>query len=341
MKNLSSKWLGAIVAAITAISVVVAAPASAEIVDQQYSSSDISNETYTSYYYDIDSIETGFSGDDPDQIYFWINFKTTITANQFVYGTKHPWAAILIHRSEPGTLGGNKDDIRIFTNSTEGYSGNYSIEANAYGNDYAGEARTSLASCSPETWTNLDTGAKWIGFSISKSCANIPDEFWVTGYVDPDDTNSIRDFDYGPDTAWYVDVSGSGNGGYDETYTEPQTIYFYQAPDILLTKKTTKVIAYADSGLDVYFESLTPKVCKSVNYTNSIKLLAVGTCKLSANQDGDDNYDPADTRYMSFKVVKAGTRIKPVPKVSPTPTAKATPRVTPKAPGTVGGKPKT
>lgn len=342
MKNLSSKWLGAIVAAITAISVVVAAPASAEIIDHIYSPTDDFNHPGISPYYDIDYIETALDSNDSDLIYFWIMFKQPITARQFVYGSKEPWAAISLFREEPIGVD-EKEDFQITTSSTEAYSGNYSITATAWGNQYSGDPMDELTGCNAETWTNLDTGAKWIGFSISRSCANIPDEFWLAGYTEADDNNTstVKDWDYAPSSPWYVDISGSGNGGYDETYTEPQTIYFYQAPDILLTKKTTKVTAYADSGLDVYFESLTPKVCKSVNYTNSIKLLAVGTCKLSANQDGDDNYDPADTRYMSFKVVKAGTRIKPVPKVSPTPTAKATPKVTPKAPGSVGGKPKT
>jgi hypothetical protein len=345
MKLFGSKSLSLILSVALSFGAILASPAQASITDQQYSSLDNFNEPSINPNYDIESIETGFDGDDPDQIYFWINFKSTITANQFVNGSKEPWAAILIFREKPASLGGDRDDIRISTSTSTGYSGNTAITARASGNDYAGETRYSLSSCSPETWTNLTNGAKWIGFSISRSCANIPDEFWVVGYTDPDDANSstFRDWDYGPSDAWYVDISGAGGGGGDDEdsyYTEPQTIYFYQSSDVLLTKKFTNVSAYSDADLDVYFTTLTPKVCQPVNYSARIKLISIGTCSLYANQDGDDYYDPADKVRMNFKVVKAGAKIKIAPKPTAKPTMKPTPKPTKKAPESIGGKPK-
>jgi len=345
LKRISTKSLGIGLSLALVLGVILALPARASISDQQYSPLDNFNEPSINPNYDIESIETGFDSDDPDKIYFWINFKSVIFANQFVNGAKDPWAAMLIFREKPASLGGDFDDIRISTNTTTGYSGNTAITARASGNDYAGETRYSLSSCDPETWTNIGTSAKWIGFSISRSCANIPDEFWVVGYTDPDDANSstFRDWDYGPSEAWYVDISGaSGGGGDDEDsyYTEPQTIYFYQSSDVLLTKKFTNVSAYSDADLDVYFTTLTPKVCQPVNYSARIKLISVGTCSLYANQDGDDYYDPADKVRMNFKVVKAGAKIKIAPKPTAKPTMKPTPKPTKKAPESIGGKSK-
>jgi hypothetical protein len=343
LKNRSSKSIIIGLTLALVFWVLFAPPARADISDQQYSPSDNFNEPSFNLNYDIDSIETGVESDDPDKLYFWINFKNAITASQFVHGVKEPWAAILIFREKPASLGGDFDDIRISTNTKTGYSGNTSIAARAEGNDYSGDSRSSLSNCSPQTWTNLGSAAKWIGFSISRSCANIPDEFWVVGYTDPDDSNAstLRDWDYGPSAAWYVDISGSGYDNGEESYsTEAQTIYFYQSSDVLLTKKFTNVSAYSDSDLDVYFTTLTPKVCQPVNYSARIKLISVGTCTLYANQDGDDYYDPADKVKMNFKVVKAGTKIKVAPKPSAKPTMKPTPKPTKKAPESIGGKPK-
>ena len=311
-----------------------------DIILHQYSGADYFNEASLNPNYDIVSIETGFNSDDYDTIEFWIQFKTKVTASQFVYGSRHPAAAILIYRELPSSLGGGNDDIRIFTNTSSSYSGNSSISAIASGNDYAGDSRNSLSNCNPSTWTNLDVSVTWVGFSISKSCANIPDQFWVIGYADGDSSNSgsIRDWDYGPDSAWYVDASDINNYYDGSNYREPQNIYFYQSPDILLSRKYAYVTANSDSGLEVYFITSTPKICSPVDYSNQIKLFAVGTCILSAGQDGDDSYEAADLQRMSFKVLKSGSKVVPVPKSKTVPTPAATP--TKKSPGTIGGKTK-
>ena len=311
--------------------------ASAEMVMKVYSPSDSYNAPGLSSSYDIISIESAIESDDPDKIYFWIVFKNPIKATQFVHGTKEPWAAIFLYRDEPDSRGGNFDDIRIETNKTTAFSGNYSTDAYAEGNEYSGDDRYELSDCNAETWTNLDTSASWIGFSISRSCANIPNQFWVSAYTDPDDSNSstVKDFDWAPDEGWYVDISEADyidSGDYMEL--EPQTITFYQSPDIALSKKVAYLRAFSDSGLDIEFTSSTPKVCVPLNWSNVIRLINAGTCKITANQEGDESYEAADSVSMSFKITKVAVKSKVVAK--PTPVAVPTK----KAPGSIGGKPK-
>lgn len=313
--------------------------ASAEIVMHVYSPTDSYNNPGLSSSYDIVSIETGIESDDPDKIYFWIVFKNTIKASQFVYGTKKPWAGIFLYREEPGSLGGDTDDIRIYTNTESVFSGNNTNFANAYGNEYSGDTRYSLENCNPEVWSNIDSAVNWIGFSISRSCANIPNEFWMSAYADPDGNNSpsVKDWDYGPEEAWYVDITEADyiNSG-DYSSLEPQTITFYQSPNIALSKKYAYLNAYSDSGLDVEFTSKTPKVCMPISSSNKIKLISVGTCNIIASQGGDDYYESADDVSMFFKVTKISvitkSTSKPVPVPKPSPTKKA--------PGSIGGKTK-
>ena len=311
--------------------------ASADIVMRVYSDIDTYNSPGLSSSYDITSIETAIDSDDPDKIYFWITFKNPIKATQFVYGSKEPWAAIFLYREEPGSRGGNFDDIRIETNKTTAFSGNYSIDAEAHGNEYSGDDRYELSDCNARVWTNLDTTVNWIGFSISRSCANIPNEFWVSAYTDPDDSNSstIKDYDWAPDEDWYVDISEADYIDSEEYMElEPQTITFYQAPDIALSKKVAYLRAFSDSGLDIEFTSSTPKVCVPLNWSSVIRLINTGTCKITANQEGDESYDVADSVSMSFKVTKVAVKSKVVAKPVPVPAP------TKKAPGSIGGKTK-
>ena len=311
--------------------------ASADIVMRVYSDIDTYNSPGLSSSYDITSIETAIDSDDPDKIYFWITFRNPIKATQFVHGSKEPWAAIFLYREEPDSRGGNFDDIRIETNKTTAFSGNYSMEAEAHGNEYSGDDRYELSDCNARVWTNLDTTVNWIGFSISRSCANIPNEFWVSAYTDPDDSNSstIKDYDWAPDEDWYVDISEADYiDSEDYMELEPQTITFYQAPDIALSKKVAYLRAFSDSGLDIEFTSSTPKVCVPLNWSSVIRLINTGTCKITANQEGDESYDVADSVSMSFKVTKVAVKSKVVAKPVPVPAP------TKKAPGSIGGKTK-
>jgi hypothetical protein len=311
--------------------------ASAEVVMRVDSPSDSYNPPGLSASYDITSIETAIESDDPDKIYFWIKFKNPIKATQFVHGTKEPWAAIFLYRDEPDSRGGNFDDIRIETNKTIAFSGNYSLVAEAHGNEYSGDDRYELSDCNAQVWTNLDTAANWIGFSISRSCANIPNEFWISAYTDPDDNNSttIKDFDWAPDEAWYVDISEADYIDSGESMElEPQTITFYQSPDVALSKKVAYLRAFSDSALDIEFTTSTPKVCVPLNWSSTIRLISAGTCKIIADQSGDEFYYAADSVAMSFKVTKVAVKSKVVAKPAPVPAP------TKKAPGSIGGKPK-
>ena len=314
-------------------------PSTASAVDVMhvYSPADSYNFPGLSSSYDITSIETAIESDDPDKIYFWIVFKNPIKASQFVRGTKEPWAAILLHREAPDEKGGGSHDIALETNKTTPFSGIYTVDAEAYGNEYSGEDRYELSDCNAESWTNLDKSANWIGFSISRSCANIPNEFWISGFTDPDYSNSttIKDYDWGPEEAWYVDISEADYiDSEDYMELEPQTITFYQAPSIALSKKVAYMNAFSDSGLDIEFTSSTPKVCVPLNWSSVIRLINTGTCKITANQEGDESYDVADPVSMSFKVTKVAVKSKVVAKPTPVPVP------TKKAPGAIGGKTK-
>ena len=160
--------------------------ASAETkVFQQRSIFDDENPANVDSLYDLQEVEIGIFDTDLDTVNFWLHFKNPITQRMFVDSTgRTPWALVTLWRNKPATVGGDSGDFRISTNSTTQYPlNNSSISANAFGNTLSGQARTSLTNCNARTWSNIGTGVKWIGFSISRKCSKIPDQFWINVQV--------------------------------------------------------------------------------------------------------------------------------------------------------------
>lgn len=86
----------------------------------------------------------------------------------------------------------------------------------------------------------------------------------------------------------------------------PQTIEFTKTPSAPYNQgEDGEVIAVGGgSGLPVYLESVTPRVCSLSN--NNIVINVAGICKIKATQDGDATYAPADPAYFQVQVLPEG-----------------------------------
>ena len=89
-----------------------------------------------------------------------------------------------------------------------------------------------------------------------------------------------------------------------------QTITFGALGNRTLAQSPFTVSATASSGLAVKFSATTPAVC-TAGGTNgaTIRLVAVGTCTVHADQAGNGSYKPAQTVSRSFSVSKASQTI--------------------------------
>ncbi|HWC47665.1 MAG TPA: hypothetical protein VG448_02145 [Solirubrobacterales bacterium] len=85
--------------------------------------------------------------------------------------------------------------------------------------------------------------------------------------------------------------------------------------------------AIASSGLPVTYTSQTTSVCTIVS--GKVHLLAAGECKVTAEQAGDSDYNPAPSVQRSFTVAPAEEPTQPkrrcpsIPITSSTPLEKA------------------
>lgn len=317
---------------------------------QQRSIFDDGNPSSVDPLYDLQEVEIGIFDTDLDTVNFWLHFKSPITQRMFVESTlKTPWALLTLWRNKPTTVGGDSGDFRISTNTITQYPlDNTSISANAFGNLFAGQTRTSLSNCNSRTWSNISSGVKWIGFSISRKCAKLPDQFWINGYVDPNSSNAgsgssgtVYDWDYVPSEPFFVDLALKNTVLPTPMPTNPTLIQqsqsiVYSAVErtVNLSDESLEFEAYATSGLDVIVTSLTEGVCQVANDQDTswdskfIELVSSGSCILQLSQEGNGSWKPAITRTISFYVAGG-----PVPGKSKEPSKKPTPRVTPsKAP---------
>ncbi len=114
-----------------------------------------------------------------------------------------------------------------------------------------------------------------------------------------------------------------------------QTITFPSLSDTALNATAPVPAATASSGLPVTYTSDTPAACTIAGGT--ITLVTTGTCSITANQAGNDTFQPASPVARSFTVTPTPT---PGPTPSPTPEPTPRPTPTPRTTLTVKGKPK-
>ena len=178
--------------------VIPIAPANAAWIQYQTSPVDTYNRPDLPAAYDITFVIFGVSDTKPDEYWFFLNFTNPVTSNLFADG-KDSWAAVFLD-----TNNDEKIDYSLETNSTP-YEGNYS-KAGSF-QDRTSGAPLDSTKCVVKTWTNLDTKANWIGFSIKKNCLSFSSTIGIRGYADRI-ANDNAEFDSAPDTLWKMNPTG-------------------------------------------------------------------------------------------------------------------------------------
>jgi hypothetical protein len=113
-----------------------------------------------------------------------------------------------------------------------------------------------------------------------------------------------------------VTASQQGNANYSaaasvtQSFTvapagQPQTITFGALPNVTMSPNPIVLTATASSGLAVSFASATPATCSVT--ANSLALLGVGACSVSATQAGNGTYAAAPAVTQSF-TISVGTQ---------------------------------
>lgn len=148
---------------------------------------------------DYDIIRTDFGVNDarPDEYWFVLVFAKPVSANLFADG-KGSWAGVFLDVNNDGSL-----DYSLET-STKAFEGNY-FQAGDFIDRTSGKPVDS-SKCSVNVWTNLNTQANWISFSLKKDCLTFAANIGIQGYSDYIASDGAG-FDYAPDEIWKVSIN--------------------------------------------------------------------------------------------------------------------------------------
>ena len=194
-------------------------PASAAWIQYQDGPADSFNRPDLLKEFDITRTDFGVSDSKPDEYWFFLMFAVPVTSGLFADG-RGSWAGVFLDVNND-----NKIDYSLETDSRP-YEGNY-YKAGSFQDRTSGQPLESTK-CSVQTWTNLDTKANWIGFSIKKNCLSFSSTIGVQGYTDRIPNDNAQ-FDYAPDTTWKMNPTG---GLVTSTGTSTSTTIAGQLPSV-------------------------------------------------------------------------------------------------------------
>jgi hypothetical protein len=178
--------------------VIPISPANAAWIQYQAGPADTYNRPDLPAEFDITRTDFGVSDTYPDEYWFFLMFAKPVTSNLFA-DAKSSWAGVFLDLNNDGKI-----DYSLETNSTP-YAGNYYKDAR-FQDRTSGQPLDS-AKCAAQTWTNLDTQATWIGFSIKKNCLSLNSSIGIQGYADRT-SNDNAEFDYAPESIWTINPAG-------------------------------------------------------------------------------------------------------------------------------------
>jgi len=291
--------------------------------------------------YDINSTGVQQFPSSPGSLFFFLYLNRPVKADLFNVPGKTPWASVLLYWNDPGSAGGNRENFRIYipTDFRKNFkSGRQTHPAEAGIPASDGSLTKSYKQCDPVTYANLDENKTWIGFKIDQACANIPNNFYVTGFIEENSSSGSRNYDYAPEKPQYVSISSVIATPTPKFGSFPDQIQEITADGIpskaqYLSTSTISFQAWSSSGIAVEVESLDTGICEVFGFDGefTIDLIRTGGCEIVVRAPGIDLYLPTE-EFFNFDVIsksvsksKSGVKGKasPSPKVSSKVTAKS------------------
>lgn len=291
--------------------------------------------------YDLNYIDVQQFPSSPGSLYFFLNLNRPVKADLFNVPGKTPWASVLLYWTDPGSSGGNKENLRIYipTDFRKNFkTGRQTHPAEAGIPASDGSLTKSYKQCNPETYVNLDENKSWIGFKIDQSCANIPNSFYVNGFIEENSSSGIRNYDYAPEKPQYVSissVSATPTPKFGSIPNQIQEITMDGIPSKAqnLSVSSISFQAWSSSGIAVEAESLDTEICEVFGFDGdfTIDLVRTGGCQIVVRASGNDLYFPTE-EFFSFDVIsKSVSKSKSGVKAKSTPSPKASSKVTAKS----------
>ena len=235
-----------LVLAITPIQIVLPQSADAAVTWRETSARDFYNMSRLDPRFDLDTVVAQIFDNDPDLIYFFLDFQSVPSASMFDDG-KGSWAAIFIDVNND-----DNSDLRLsiedkMTTDLSSVPG------------YVYDLRTkNIVNCDLSVYNNIKAQNTWIGFKVSRKCLGLPKVFGIQGYADYISNDNLS-YDYVPDSK-HLPLTPTFN---ESTSTVPSTNSspIYDLPTNK-SNSSTLAVSYSDppQNLPTLSDSILPSV---------------------------------------------------------------------------------
>ena len=155
--------------------------------------------------YDLEYVTAQIFDNDPDAIYFYMDFLQIPKVNMFNDGLDS-WAYIGLDYNFDGTR-----DIRLQISDVTLRTDRVSVAGDVWD-----PINKKSLNCSLGVYANIGENQKWIGFKVSRKCISLPLTFDLFAYAQFNGKDSVGSYDYAPYPYLRVNLPGS-------TSTTPST----------------------------------------------------------------------------------------------------------------------
>jgi hypothetical protein len=245
------KRIGIVVALVLSLIVPTSSRASAAVTWSQTSKIDVAFDgKFYNPQYDIQYSSTYIFDNDPDSIYFYLEFLQVPTVKMF-NDNKESFASIKLDYDFDG-----ETDVSLYTENTDLKTNLVSVPGYAY------DSRTDKdLGCPVGVFTDIASQSKWVGFTVSRSCIKLPSTFNQFGLARFDSLNREDSFDFAPNPAFKVTLPTSATSSAGTSTGASKTGATYTLP-INKLNSSTSANSYSDSPEDLskLSENLLPSV---------------------------------------------------------------------------------
>jgi hypothetical protein len=253
-------------------------PASAAVTWSQTSTFDVTYDgSVFNSQYNLDYTSSYIFDNDPEDIFFYLEFAQIPTSQMFNTGKGSFGAVYLDYNLD------NKADFALYAQDVTLTQDLSTVKG--FANSISGSTNTWNA-CSVLIFTNIKENQKWVGFRVSRSCIGLPKVFGLLGYAEYDDKNSGKEYDFAPTNYFRVTLPTSTTGGSSSSIIPDVGATFTLPTTKLNESKASSNYSDTPQDLSKLSEDLLPSVvtvqCDGGSGTGWSADVAMSTDLLSA-----------------------------------------------------------
>jgi S1-C subfamily serine protease len=245
------KRIGLVFALVISFLVPTAGSAVAAVTWSQTSKIDVvfDGKFYNSQY-DLQYTSAYIFDNETDKIFFYLDFLQVPNVKMF-NDKKESFASIKLDYDFDGNT-----DVSLYTENLDLNTSRVAVTGYAYNS-----VTDKNLNCPVGVFADIQAQSKWVGFTVSRSCLNLPNSFNLFGVARFDSLNREDSYDFAPSPAFKVTLPTTSVGNSNSSSTTAASGATYALPSNKLNSSTS-ANSYSDSPQDLskLSETLLPSV---------------------------------------------------------------------------------